>query len=140
MSKKLLIKFGFRSFMKSKAFSCIDKDNRCGKIRIIKFDTDSLEICFMPEKRPIKDIQCIVVKTKDIIKFINLPQRLSLSIQEKSFDFIKERKPNFISNFLLIFFSPLYSTTIISSVKDNIKIIIANINTANIIMFLDSFF
>ena len=72
MSKKLLIKFGFRSFMKSKDFSCIDKDNRCGKIRIIKFDTDSLEICFMPEKRPIKDIQCIVVKTKDIIKFINL--------------------------------------------------------------------
>ena len=55
-----------------KDFACLDKNKPCGKIRMVKFDTDVLEICFMPEKRPIKDIQSVVVKTKDIIKFINI--------------------------------------------------------------------
>ena len=55
-----------------KDFSCDDKSPRCGKIRLIKLSNapdEYIEVCHLPEKRPIKDIKCIVLRGKDLERF-----------------------------------------------------------------------
>ena len=53
-----------------KDFECNVSDSLCGKLRVIDFDSDLLEICWLPPKRPERNKKCVVINKTKLLRFL----------------------------------------------------------------------